>query len=233
MKIKETMAQEVSPVNNVVMDVVTETNPEMRNMIGSIDALKQAARRYNRKLHKESQQQHVYPTDLLLDSSDMYVPASVYQNYEVVGELPADFKFAVEMSDQVGLYTEVSTVETAEEVPPVPVFKSEQVTMEEETGVVVAVDASEQVGGASEHVIDASEDVNDASEHVIDASEQVAEPKEGDSEEQNVTSNATDRKVNVKDSDFEQGLLDSNKKVCETLHRNDIEELLEASPTIL
>jgi len=172
-KIRENISQEISnvvqeddnpnPVTSAVMDVVTDTNPEMRDMIGSIDALKQAARRYNRKLHKDSQQQGLQPNMLLTpNGEDIYVPTSVYDNYEVVGEFPADYQFSVEVSDQVGHYTEVSTVgleagpkvgaeevsavtARTEEVPAVPVYKSEQVTVEEETGMIVSVDAPEQV----------------------------------------------------------------------------------------
>ena len=38
------------PVSNVVNDVVNQANDDVREMIGSVDALKQAARRFNRKL---------------------------------------------------------------------------------------------------------------------------------------------------------------------------------------
>jgi len=206
-KIRENMAQEVSnvvqeddnpnPVTNAVMDVVTDTNPEMRDMIGSIDALKQAARRYNRKLHKDSQQQGPPPNMLLApNGEDIYVPTSVYDNYEVVGEFPADYQFSVEVSDQVGHYTEVSTAGLeavpvvsaemppsdavcAEEVPAIAVYKSEQVTVEEETGMVVGVDATEQVIDAihSEEVGTVSTDkVRDSDMYPKDDVEELLEP---------------------------------------------------------
>ena len=38
---------------SAVYDVVSKTNSEVRDMIGSIDALKQAARRFNRKLQNK------------------------------------------------------------------------------------------------------------------------------------------------------------------------------------
>ena len=41
------------PVTSTVYDVVNETDSEVRDMIGSIDALKQAARRFNRKLQNK------------------------------------------------------------------------------------------------------------------------------------------------------------------------------------
>merc|ERR1712083_163068 len=156
------------------MDVVTETNPEMRNKIGSIDALKQAARRYNRKIHRESQppeqpmlyQMEFQPKQLTINPVDVQPPVTNLEfqrtfqpvtshmlldheggetdivsfiqagNYEVVGEFPADFQFSMDLSGQVGHYTEVYTegmeteelVNTEEVVVPIC---SEQVTLEE------------------------------------------------------------------------------------------------------
>ena len=49
-KLRENMTLHQSPVSHMVMDVVTETNPEHRQGLGSVEALKQAARRINRKL---------------------------------------------------------------------------------------------------------------------------------------------------------------------------------------
>lgn len=43
------------PVSNVVNDVVNQANDDVREMIGSVDALKQAARRFNRKLLGQDQ----------------------------------------------------------------------------------------------------------------------------------------------------------------------------------
>ena len=45
------------PVSNVVNDVVNQANDDVREMIGSVDALKQAARRFNRKLLGQDQKQ--------------------------------------------------------------------------------------------------------------------------------------------------------------------------------
>jgi hypothetical protein len=103
-KIRENMAHEISnivqevnpnPVTNAVMNVVADTNPEMRNMKGRIDALKQAARRYNRKIHQGFQ------PNLLLSTNgngvDIYVPSSVDENYEIVWEFPANYQFSVEV----------------------------------------------------------------------------------------------------------------------------------------
>jgi len=198
-------AQEDNPVNNVVMDVVTETNPDMRNMIGSIDALKQAARRYNRKLHKESQQ--VYQPNLLMESDGLCLPDTVYQNYEVVGEFPVDYQFPLEVSDQVGHYTEVSTVnigatdtpsvtvgtDTVEHVAVEPVAVdtvAEGIFMEED---VSAVSDSEQVTVEEEADTMISEDI--ATKQVIDSST--------------------------------AGLVDES----ELFNKDDVEELLEPSPT--
>ena len=45
------------PVSNVVNDVVNQANEDVREMIGSVDALKQAARRFNRKRLGQDQKQ--------------------------------------------------------------------------------------------------------------------------------------------------------------------------------
>jgi len=110
-RIRENMVQEVSnmvqeenPVTNVVMDVVTDTNPEMRNVIGSIDALKQVARRINRKLQKDNNP--VEQPQMMIDSSTLITNIGQYQDYEVVGEFPADYQFTLEVSDQGGLFTD-------------------------------------------------------------------------------------------------------------------------------
>jgi len=114
-KIRETMAhdasnssQEDSAVTNAVMDVVIETSPEMRNKIGSIDALKQAARRYNRKLQKDTQ--HTFDGNMMLATTGeaIVVPASVYENYDIVGEFPADYQFSTETPTVNVEYSNVS-----------------------------------------------------------------------------------------------------------------------------
>ena len=63
-KIRENIVSEMSnlyhedrPVSNLVNDVVNETNADIRDMIGSVDALKQAARRFNRKLQNTNNDQ--------------------------------------------------------------------------------------------------------------------------------------------------------------------------------
>jgi len=175
-KIKENIVQEEvdnpNPVANVVMDVVTETSPEMRNKLGSIDALKQAARRYNRKIHRESHppvqpmlyHMEIQPEKLAIDPVDAEHPVgqitnmdsqqtaqpvtshmlldhvggetgivSLVQsgNYEVVGEFPADFQFSIDISDQVGHYTEVYTEQLVNTEEVEVSICSEQLTLEE------------------------------------------------------------------------------------------------------
>jgi len=99
------------PVTSAVMEVVGDTIDDVSDKIGSVDAHKQAARRFNRKLLKES---HSYPviqdftsnlpsqtTDMMFTPAsveDIYVPTSMFENCEVVGELPADFMFTVATS---------------------------------------------------------------------------------------------------------------------------------------
>jgi len=250
-KVRENVAQEATnvvqgdkdnPVTNAVMDVVTDTNPEMRNMIGSIDALKQAARRYNRKLHRDPLQ-GVQPSNMLLapNGEDIYVPSSVYENYEVVGEFPADFQFSVEVSDQVGHYTEVSTAGGQESerkviteevvVPVVPVYKSEQVTVEEETGVIVSVDASEQV------IETIPTEINElVSPEQITESEKFL--KEVDSENypnvvidsEKYSQDTIDCEKYTKDESV-SGKYPKDVIDCEKYPKDDVEELLEPSPT--
>eukprot|EP00092_Neocalanus_flemingeri_P035182 GFUD01038286.1.p1 GENE.GFUD01038286.1~~GFUD01038286.1.p1 ORF type:complete len:644 (-),score=182.85 GFUD01038286.1:142-2073(-) len=233
-KIRENMVQDESHVADAVMDVVTETNPEMRNMIGSIDALKQAARRYNRKIQKESQQVYPHNThNLLLDSEDMFVPASVYQNYEVVGEFPADYQFSVEVSDQVGHYTEVSSenVETLteEQVPAVVLCKSEQVTVEEETAPEVGLSTSEQVLDAIDERGDESlrhpETVKETLMYPGTVNESLMYPE-------TVNESLIYREqVNVCDKVSESKIHSEIVNESENYPRDDVEELLEPSPT--
>jgi len=201
--------QEEKPVNNVVMDVVTETNPDMRNMIGSIDALKQAARRYNRKLHKESQQ--VYVPNLFVESDRLYLPDTVYQNYEVVGEFPTDYQFPLEVSDQVAHYTEVSTVDI--DTPDTPSVTVETDTVEPVTMHTVAV---ETVSGGL--FTDVEVDVLAGS---VNNSEQVTLDEETgamiseDTVVEKMIEDSTTLKINE----------------IEIFTKDDVEELLEPSPT--
>jgi len=200
--------QEEKPVNNVVMDVVTETNPDMRNMIGSIDALKQAARRYNRKLHKESQQ--VYVPNLFVESDRLYLPDTVYQNYEVVGEFPTDYQFPLEVSDQVAHYTEVSTVDI--DTPDTPSVTVETDTVEPVTMHTVAV---ETVSGGL--FTDVEVDVLAGS---VNNSEQVTLDEETgamiseDTVVEKMIEDSTTLKINE----------------IEIFTKDDVEELLEPSP---
>jgi len=109
-KIRESMtvqvqesATEERPVTNLVMDLVTETRPEQRDMIGSVDALKQAARRYNRKLQRRA----LAPPNQLQPAAAI-VPISNLSNYEVVEEFPADYQFMLETdSELAGLQLEL------------------------------------------------------------------------------------------------------------------------------
>ena len=51
-KLKESVTGQAGlPVSDAVMEVVSETNPEHWAVLGSVDALKQTARRFNKKLH--------------------------------------------------------------------------------------------------------------------------------------------------------------------------------------
>jgi len=112
-KIRENMTnvkvESNDPVTSALMEVVGDTINDMKEKIGSVDAHKQAARRFNRKLLKES---HSYPvnqasnipsqtTDMIFtpaSSEELYVPTSMFENCEVIGELPANFLFTVAAS---------------------------------------------------------------------------------------------------------------------------------------
>merc|ERR1712179_842752 len=52
-------------------------------------------------------------------------------NYEVVGEFPADFQFSIDISDQVGHYTEVYTEQLVNTEEVEVSICSEQLTLEE------------------------------------------------------------------------------------------------------
>ena len=104
-KIRENIANEIQmsnvyyedrPVSNVVQDVVNETNSEVRDMIGSIDALKQAARRFNRKLQNKDPKplsSQEYNHNQFGSSPNLYV--GNFSNYEIVGELPENLKLSL------------------------------------------------------------------------------------------------------------------------------------------
>jgi len=154
-KMRENMAQEVTivqgekdnSVTNAVMNVVSDTNPEVRNMIGSVDALKQAARRFNRKMYKKSDLNSlttVTSTPTFNNSvEDIFASSSVVQNYEVVGESLANFQFSVDL-DHVEHYTDISTrnIEIGEIVEvTVPIYESnEKITLKEYSENVRIVD---------------------------------------------------------------------------------------------
>jgi len=94
-KIRENIVNDLSsafcedrPVANVVNDVVSGANAEVKNMIGSIDALKQAARRFNRKLLGKETKPVVPKTTVSNSHGIVGIPN--ISDYEVVGEFGAD-----------------------------------------------------------------------------------------------------------------------------------------------
>merc|ERR1739838_600052 len=112
-RVRESLANDIQmasvfcqdrPVSSAsaVYDVVNETDSEVRDMIGSIDALKQAARRFNRKLqNKDVKPQQSSQDDGL--NSTVYVEA-MDNTYEM-GELPADFRLGM-ISPSTGVMVE-------------------------------------------------------------------------------------------------------------------------------
>ena len=103
------------PVADAVMEVVGDSVEDMWDKIGSVDAHKQAARRFNRKLQQASLSFPViqdFPLNISSEPSDMmftpataediFVPNFVFDRCEVVGEIPADFMStaATSVSDQ-------------------------------------------------------------------------------------------------------------------------------------
>ena len=92
----ESLGCEDRPMSNLVNEVVNETNGEVRDMIGSIDALKQAARRFNRKLHKDVRPQESPSSSY--ENVQQYFPVTNLENYQVVEEFPVDLQF-VEVGD--------------------------------------------------------------------------------------------------------------------------------------
>ena len=115
--LSESLGCEDRPMSNLVNEIVNETNGEAREMIGSIDALKQAARRFNRKLQKD-----VRPQENSRSSYEI-VPVSSLENYQVVDEFPVDLQF-VEVGGFQSGETEVKVSEQY--------FKQESILVHEE-----------------------------------------------------------------------------------------------------
>ena len=115
--LSESLGCEDRPMSNLVNEIVNETNGEAREMIGSIDALKQAARRFNRKLQKD-----VRPQENSRSSYEI-VPVSSLENYQVVDEFPVDLQF-VEVGGFQSGETEVKV--------PEQYFKQESILVHEE-----------------------------------------------------------------------------------------------------
>jgi len=108
-RVRESLANDIQmasvfcedrPVTSAVYDVVNETDSEVRDMIGSIDALKQAARRFNRKLQTKDVKPQSSQDDGL--SSNVYVEN--LNTYEM-GDLPADFRLGM-ISPSTGVMVE-------------------------------------------------------------------------------------------------------------------------------
>jgi len=112
-KIRENMklvkVDQKDPVTEALMEVVGDTFNEMNDKIGSVDAHKQAARRFNRKLQEYS---NPTPFSQVIDSQttsmmftpasaeDIFVPASVFENCEVSPDLHSDFLITAAVSGQ-------------------------------------------------------------------------------------------------------------------------------------
>ena len=114
-KIRESMnvvkVEANDPIANAVMEVVGDSVEDIWDKIGSVDAHKQAARRFNRKLQQASLSFPViqdFPLNISSQTNDMmftpataediFVPNSVFERCEVVGEIPADFMLTVATS---------------------------------------------------------------------------------------------------------------------------------------
>ena len=115
------------PMSNLVNQLVNETNGDVRQMIGSIDALKQAARRFNRKRQKDVRVQDS-PTSGYEDFQQ-FIPVSQLESYEVVQEFPADLQFVAIGDNFAGYQGEA-------EVIPAEYFKQEPVLVEDQDQVV-------------------------------------------------------------------------------------------------
>ena len=138
--LSESLGCEDRPMSNLVNEIVNETNGEAREMIGSIDALKQAARRFNRKRLKDVKGQDSPTTGY--ENFQHFVPVNQLENYEVVQEFPADLQF-VAIGDNFASY------QGETEVIPVEYFKQEPVLVEDQDQVVYFEESreSKQVGG--------------------------------------------------------------------------------------
>ena len=114
------------PMSNLVNEVVNDTNNDVRDMIGSVDALKQAARRFNRKLQnkdtKPSTGQATIAVSSKADPSSMIVGVEDLSRYEVVGEFPVDLQFSLD----------IPSAEAGAEAPLVTIVKQEAVSGEAE-----------------------------------------------------------------------------------------------------
>ena len=112
------------PMSNLVNEVVNDTNNDVRDMIGSVDALKQAARRFNRKLQnkdtKPSTGQATIAVSSKADPSSMIVGVEDLSRYEVVGEFPVDLQFSLD----------IPSAEAGAEAPLVTIVKQEAVSGE-------------------------------------------------------------------------------------------------------
>ena len=105
-------------MTSAVYEVVNEADSEARDMIGSIDALKQAARRFNRKLlNKDVNTPQSSKDDSksnVIKSSKVFVKN--LSNYKIVGELPLDM--GLSLSDpSSGVRVEVPHVTVSEMEP--------------------------------------------------------------------------------------------------------------------
>ena len=89
------------PMSNLVNEVVNDTNNDVRDMIGSVDALKQAARRFNRKLQNKETKPSLGEATIAVssnaDPSSMIVGVEDLSRYEVVGEFPVDLQFSLDI----------------------------------------------------------------------------------------------------------------------------------------
>lgn len=105
-KIRENIANEIQmssvsyddrPVTSAVYEVVNEADSEARDMIGSIDALKQAARRFNRKLLNKDVKPSTSSKDFKKTSvsQNSKVLVENLSNYEIVGEIPLDIRLSL------------------------------------------------------------------------------------------------------------------------------------------
>lgn len=238
-KIKENMAQEIqqdeiessNPVSNVVMDVVTETSPEMRNKLGSIDALKQAARRYNRKLHRDSHPTvQLVPVDegsqhstqlkkVDIDSHPAMVPIITHIDSKPVVQ-PITTHMLLDQA--IGNTDIISNLQ----------YGNYEVVGEFPADFQFSLDLSEQAGNITEMYSGILENEG----IVITQQETVTEGKEQVTleEEPNVVVNLDTTGLVIRDqenTEFSDKLIDNNNESFVMSLKDDVEELLESSPT--